>query len=117
MLTGDTRKVFTRADKVSAVGVKFQTLDEDLLEPFTSISEQAKKYQAASGPHFAILIEFDLVKSSYATMLIREFCHVSSSFENQELINQQGEQNKAKEMAEEMDEDIADPEEAAHMQD
>ena len=109
--------MFTRAEKVSAVGVKFQTLDEDLLQPFESITEQAKKYAGSTGPHFAILIEFDLVKSSYATMLIREFCHVSSSFENQELINQQGEQSKAKDAAEDMDEEIAEDEEGMGMQD
>lgn len=100
--------MFTRPQKVTATGVRFDTTDEDLLEPFISVVEQAAKFADRKGPHFAILLEFDLVKSSYATMLIREFCHISSSFENQELINQQGEAGKAKEAAEGMEEELED---------
>ena len=39
------------------------------------------------GPYQALLLEFSLKKGSYATMLIREFLHQSSSFTIQDSIN------------------------------
>ena len=82
---GDYRKVFARAEELEVQSCKFEKKDEDLLEPFEDLSTLAKR--KVNGQHSAILFQFRLQKSTYATMLIREFCHISSSFENQELIN------------------------------
>ena len=86
MLHGDYRKVFTRPIDLKGHVCSFSDKDADLLKPFVSVDELAKQLQDG-GNHQAILLEFKLQKSSYATMLIREVCHVSSSFENQELVN------------------------------
>ena len=92
---GDYRRMFARAENLEVKTCKFEKKDQDLLEPFESLSELAKKQ--TSGSNFAILLQFSLQKSTYATMLIREFCHISSSFENQELINKTGEDPEAQE--------------------
>ena len=83
---GDYRKLFARPENITAAVCKFEGKDEEILDAFGSIEEAASKHQ--KGPHCALLLQFWLQKSSYATMLIREFCHISSSFEIQELINQ-----------------------------
>lgn len=86
---GDYRKMFARAEQLEVQTVRFDQKDVDLLEAFEELPVLAARHQ--EGQHFAILLKFRLQKSTYATMLIREFCHISSSFENQELINKTAE--------------------------
>lgn len=86
---GDYRKMFSRAEELEVHTCRFKSKEDDLLEAFEDLKVLAERQK--EGPHFAILLKFNLQKSNYATMLIREFCHISSSFENQELINKSGE--------------------------
>lgn len=85
--------MFARAESLEVQTVRYDQKDVDLLEPFEELSTLASRNQ--KGQHFAILMKFRLQKSTYATMLIREFCHISSSFENQELINKTAETEDA----------------------
>ena len=100
---GDYRKMFARAEELEVQTCRFEKKDTDLLEPFEDLTTLAQKH--TSGPHFAIFLKFNLQKSTYATMLIREFCHVSSSFENQELINNSKEDGEPQEETEIMPEE------------
>lgn len=104
---GDYRKMFSRAEELEVETCRFKNRDDDLLTPFEALSTIAARH--TEGPHFAILLKFNLQKSNYATMLIREFCHVTSSFENQELINKTGDDPEVSDG--EKDADIAAPEE------
>lgn len=89
---GDYRKMFSRAEELEVQTCRFKNKDDDLLEAFEDLKTLADRQK--DGPHFAILLKFNLQKSNYATMLIREFCHISSSFENQELINKSSEEGE-----------------------
>jgi len=92
MLQGDYRRLFCKPEELAAYPCAFEDKDQDLLRPFDSVETMANEH--TKGQHSAILLEFSLVKSSYATMLIREFCHISSSFEVQESINQEADKQE-----------------------
>lgn len=106
---GDYRKMFSRAEELEVQSSRFKNKEDDLLEPFEDLKVLADRQK--EGPHFAILLKFNLQKSNYATMLIREFCHISSSFENQELINKAGEAGDNNAVENEIPEDVKDEEE------
>lgn len=89
MVHGDQRRLFSRAEKLKVSFCRFNNKDDDILRPFEEIDQIAT--EKLEGKFQAILLDFELQKSSYATMVLREFCHLSSSFENQELINQTAE--------------------------
>lgn len=96
MLHGDNRKLLTKANDLKARIVHFKEKDQDIVNPYTSIdgenkliltTEQIQNIDSQDNLFRAVLMEFSLNKGSYATMLIREFFHFSSSFENQEQFN------------------------------
>lgn len=95
MMHGDYRKLLARPEDLKAAVCQFAEKDQDILAAFEEVELAAARHGA--GPHSALLLQFSLQKSSYATMLIREFCHISSSFEMQELINQAAEEEPEKE--------------------
>lgn len=96
MLHGDYRRLIANVKDLKAELAIFKDRDQDILDPYSSISSNPLKItedDACQDGFKAVLLEFSLDKGSYATMLIREFFHFSSSFETQEQFNS-GENNE-----------------------
>lgn len=81
-ISGDFRLVFAQVEELKSQLVEFKDRDQDLLDPLKGIKDNlAKNEENESKEIFkALLIEFDLRKGSYATMMIRELLHLSTSY-------------------------------------
>lgn len=90
MLHGDNRKLITNVKDLKAELAIFKDKDQDILDAYSSIDSNpfvTDRSENGREGFKAVLLEFSLDKGSYATMLIREFFHFSSSFETQEQFN------------------------------
>eukprot|EP01017_Pseudomicrothorax_dubius_P038395 TRINITY_DN5746_c0_g1_i1.p1 TRINITY_DN5746_c0_g1~~TRINITY_DN5746_c0_g1_i1.p1 ORF type:complete len:444 (-),score=93.06 TRINITY_DN5746_c0_g1_i1:381-1712(-) len=84
-LTGATRRVFVVPGQFEWKSLTFGDLNDELVDPFDE-----DKAPSTSGKLQALKVRFNLPKSSYATMVLRELMHSSTSFESQMSLLKEG---------------------------
>lgn len=87
LLPGGHRKILVQPANVDWQFISYSDKSKELQNGFYYLEDKTEKAPEAEGKLFALRIVFDLPKSAYATMLMREVLKMSSSFEFQQRLN------------------------------